>query len=197
MERIDHICGVILAGGNSSRFGSNKALAVIDGQPMIHRIADTMAAIFARQLLSTNEPSLYTFLDWPTVGDHYRECGPLAGIHAALHASPLPEIFLVGCDMPFISPALIRAICAPENRGIVVPRTARGMEPLFGRYHKNILPALEEALAQGERRLHSFIMARQPSLISEDELRQADPQLVSFKNINHQHELPATAHATP
>ncbi len=165
-------------------------MATLAGQPMIQGIASTMAALFSEHRLITNQPSIYTFLDWPMSQDIFIEAGPLAGIHAALSAMQTTEIFLVGCDMPFIKPELIRHICTGPNRSIMVPDLNRGMEPLFGRYHINILPALEAALSGGERKLHNFILQQQPTLINEDGLREIDPQLDSFRNINHQHDMP-------
>lgn len=191
---ITSCAGVILAGGKSSRFGSNKALASLAGRPMIQHIADIMARHFSELRIITNEPASYSFLAWPMSADIFQGIGPLAGIHAALTTCAAEEIFLVGCDMPFLQPALIQYLCSGPNATIVAPCTGQGIEPLFARYHKNILPALEEALNQGQRRPQRFIGQQRPRLLSEEELRRYDPELNSFQNINHRHDLPVNKH---
>ena len=191
MAGVADIAGVILAGGKSSRFGSNKALATISGRPMVAIIAQVMAELFGELRLITNEPDSYSFLNWPMSQDIVRDAGPLAGIQAALTACQASEIFLVGCDMPFIRPDLIYSLCQGDNDAIVVPRLRQGMEPLFARYHRNVLSALTASLAQGERKLHHFIRQQQPRFVEEEALRAIDPQLSSFKNINHLVDMPA------
>jgi hypothetical protein len=93
---IQNITGVILAGGRSSRFGSNKALAMVDGKPLIRHVADLMSSLFAECLLVTNTPVEYRFLSLPMTSDHYRDSGPLAGIHAALLQINTDRAFVVG-----------------------------------------------------------------------------------------------------
>lgn len=186
------MAGVILAGGQSRRFGSNKALAQLNGRPLIEISAEVMAAIFPERLLITNDPAAYEFLGWPMAGDIFTDAGPLAGIHAALSQVAAEEIMVVACDMPFIKGNLIRLICQPANKGIVIPRLDQGLlEPLMARYHKKILPPLTAALDAGERRLHTFIKGQNPTYIEARELRTVDPSLASFRNINHRHDLRA------
>ncbi|MDH3360081.1 MAG: NTP transferase domain-containing protein, partial [Desulfobulbaceae bacterium] len=69
---IADVTGVILAGGASSRFGSNKALAVHDGQPLISYAAAILERLFPQQLLVANTPEVYDFLGWPSVCDNFK-----------------------------------------------------------------------------------------------------------------------------
>ena len=78
--------GVILAGGASSRFGSNKALALLRGRPIISHVAAVLEKTFHSHLLVTNSPETYQFLGWQMTTDIHPGQGPLAGIHSALQA---------------------------------------------------------------------------------------------------------------
>ena len=147
-QRIDQVAGVILAGGKSSRFGSNKALALHQGNALIQGIGHRLAGLFPETLLITNTPEEYGFLGWPMAGDQYLGCGPLAGIHAALRTVSQPRIFVCGCDMPLLNPDLVRFLCELEgDHDIVLLRVHaldadRGVPPLvfhqstFGRLHR-------------------------------------------------------------
>ena len=78
MSPLADMTGVILAGGKSSRFGSNKALAMVDSKPLLQHVADLMSNMFSQCLLVTNTPAEYEFLSLPMTHDRYREMGPLA-----------------------------------------------------------------------------------------------------------------------
>ena len=116
MDPLSDITGVILAGGKSSRFGSNKALAIVDGKPLIQHVADLISSLFAECLLVTNTPAEYEFLSLPMTHDRYRDSGPLAGIHAALLKIRTPRAFVVACDMPNLSQELINIFATLMNR---------------------------------------------------------------------------------
>lgn len=183
--------GVLLAGGQSRRFGSNKALADLGGCRLIEYPARVLAALFARRLLVTNQPELYRFLAWPTTPDLLPGAGPLAGIEAALTRAATPRIFVAGCDMPYLEPALIRHLCAlAPGYDAVVPRTAKGWEPLHAVYARSALPAIAAALAGGGRKLQEVLAALRLREVEEAELLAVSATaLRSFGNINRAADL--------
>jgi molybdopterin-guanine dinucleotide biosynthesis protein A len=195
---IADIAGVLLAGGKSSRFGSNKALAPFRGRPLISHTASLLQRLFGEILLVTNSPAEYAFLGWPMTGDLFPHCGPLAGIHAALHQVASPRIFAVGCDMPLVQEGLVRLLCGEAGEWqAVVPELDLGLEPLCALYGKGCLPAIEENLRQGRRQLHRLFEQVHTKRITEAALRQADPALLSFENINRLPDLEALAALAP
>src|SRR5947209_17482506 len=104
------VLGIILAGGRTDRRGANKALwRVQPGSPtLIETVADRLAeAGLGPALVITNTPEEYGFLGLPMVPDEVPGAGPLGGILTGLVHSPVDRIFVVGCDMPFLSPPLI------------------------------------------------------------------------------------------
>jgi molybdopterin-guanine dinucleotide biosynthesis protein A len=190
LQLIEGVAGVILAGGSSSRFGSNKALAPFAGLPLVAHIARLFSRLFAERLLVTNTPEEYRFLNWPITMDRYHHCGPLAGIEAALRGITSPRAFVVGCDMPLVDARLIRFLCRfPPDEDAVVPWLAAGPEPLCALYHKQALPVIEAALQAGERKIGRALRNLKVRRIGEAEILSVLPDLSSFHNINRRQDL--------
>ena len=186
MDKINDITGVILAGGRSTRFGSNKALAMVDGKPLIQQVVDLMSSLFVECLLVTNTPEQYDFLNIPMIRDRYQDMGPLAGIHAALQEVYEPRIFVVACDMPNLSPELIQYLCNINEQecDVIIPRLEKGQEPLFGIYHKKLLAVIDSCLQQKECQIIRVLEDLQVRWISEQEILSITGDLTCFKNIN-------------
>ncbi len=186
------IAGVILAGGTSSRFGSNKALADYQGEPLITRAATILASLFDELLLVTNTPEVYRFLGWPMVGDLYRNAGPLAGLHAALATITAERAMVVACDMPNLDAALIRFLCDQGTEwDVVLPRLANGREPVHAVYSKRCLPVIERHLAMEQRKLWRLFADLKVREVGEEELLAVVPDLSPFHNINRPEDLAA------
>jgi molybdopterin-guanine dinucleotide biosynthesis protein A len=191
MDKINDIAGVILAGGRSTRFGSNKALAILDDKPLIQHVADLMSGLFAECLLVTNTPEEYKFLSLPMTHDRYRDSGPLAGIHAALLQISEQRAFVVACDMPNLSPELIRYLCNinEQDYDVIIPGLEKGQEPLFGIYHKKSLAVIDSHLQQKDCQIIRVLEDLQVKRISEQEVLSITDNLNCFKNINRPADL--------
>ena len=191
MDQFSDITGVILAGGKSSRFGSNKALAMVDGKPLIQHVADLMSSLFPECILITNTPAEYEFLSLPMTHDRYQDSGPLAGIHAALLKISTPRAFVVACDMPNLSPELIQYICNinEQEYEVIIPSPEKGQEPLFGIYHKKSLEVIESYLQQKDFKIISVLEDLQVRRVSEQEILSITEDLGCFKNINRPTDL--------
>jgi len=96
---------IILAGGDSSRFGFPKPLLELDGMPLIEIIVRRLSYLFEQVTVVTDRQDLFTSLPVKLTGDLLTgyEKSPLRGIHAGLSVSELPYQFVVACDMPFIN----------------------------------------------------------------------------------------------
>ena len=183
--KIEGVTGVILAGGTSSRMGSNKALLPYQGGRFIESIHRKVADLFEEVLVVTNTPELFDFLLCRKVPDLYPGMGSLAGIHAGLHHSKTGHIFVVGCDMPYLNGELVRYLASgKEGYDVVIPETGRGPEPLHAVYGKGALGAIEEALKTGDRKVVSFFGKVKVRKVAEPEVERFDPSLRSFRNIN-------------
>jgi molybdopterin-guanine dinucleotide biosynthesis protein A len=131
----------ILAGGDARRFGGrDKGALVVDGRTILERQISE---------LSTVTPDVHVIR---REDDLVPGCGPLGGLHAALNAARGDALFLVACDMPFVTAALAAyLLMLAGDADAVVPRTDRGYHPLCAVYGRACLPAVERRLA--ERRL--------------------------------------------
>ncbi len=184
-EPIADVTGVILAGGSSTRMGSNKALLPYQGGTFIESIHRRMAAIFRDVVVVTNTPDLYRFMPCPMVADVIPGLGGLSGIHAALLHAGSGHVFVVACDMPSVSGDLVRCMVAlREGYDAVIPESATGLEPLCAVYGKGALPAIEEALRSGCGKVVSILSNVRVKTLSRDEVALIDPGFGSFRNIN-------------
>lgn len=183
---------VLLAGGQSRRFGSNKALSRVKGCRLIEYPARIMAELFTHRLLVTNTPELYKFLDWPMTPDLTPGGGPLAGIEAALSRAATPHIFAAACDMPHLDRALISHLCTlASGYDAVIPMASKGWEPLHGVYAKSALPAISAALTADNRKLRTVLAALKVRTVDEAEMQAVSANaLQSFCNINTVSDLP-------
>lgn len=184
-QRISDVTGVILAGGQSLRMGSNKALLPYNGGRFIEAIYRKLTGIFSEVLLVTNNPEHYDFLHCRKVSDIHPGMGVLAGIHAGLHHSSNPAIFAVACDMPYLVEELIRQLASRADAGgVLIPESPGGLEPLHAVYGKGCLAAIEATLLSGQRRIVSFFDRTNVSRMNLEQVAYFDPAFVSFLNIN-------------
>ena len=179
------VTGVILAGGRSSRMGSNKALLPYQGGRFIEAIHQQLAELFGEVLVVTNAPEQYAFLPCRKVADLYPGMGALAGLHAGLKHSTAPHIFAVACDMPYLNASLIRRLALLRGEAdVVIPEGDQGLEPLHALYGKGCLPFMEQALAADRRRIVSFFPQVRVRRFAREQVAAIDPGFDSFRNIN-------------
>ena len=183
--KIHGITGVILAGGSSRRMKSDKSLLPLHGARFIDHVYRVMNDLFEEVLIVSNSPELYAAIDCRKVPDIYCAKGVLAGIHAGLVHARSDRIFVVGCDMPFINPQVVRAICTgdwPED--VVIPVLQGGHEPLHALYGRNCITAIEEQLQAGRKRIISFFPWVNVRELGAEHWQESDPEGLSFRNIN-------------
>lgn len=194
--RFADVAGVILAGGESSRMGRNKALLEVNGERMIETAYRRMAELFDEVLLVTNTPESYDFIPCRKLADIYPGMGPLGGIHAALSTCVVGRAFVTACDMPGLNSRLIRELCSIQEGGdVVIPETPGGLEPLHAVYAKSCLPKMEAMLRAGERRILSFFDLAQVRLVPRGKIATLDPDYASFRNVNTPEDYQRVAHA--
>lgn len=182
---IPHVTGVILAGGQSSRMGSNKALLPFQGGRFIEAIYRQFAELFPEVLLVTNNPEQYDFLPCRMVADRYPGRGALAGLHSGLYHAANPHIFAAACDMPWLNNALIRRLAALRaTADVVIPQGENGLEPLHALYGKDCLGPMEGSLAADRRRIVSFFPQVRVQQLHREQVAAIDPAFDSFRNVN-------------
>lgn len=153
------LTAVILAGGKSTRMGSDKAMLLLNGQTLLHRTAAACIDVHLPVIVVGRAAPDGWILD-PVrfMPDDQIDQGPLIGIATALRAAG-SDIIALACDMPNISiTALSWLIDEPpsEPHGIIA-RSRKGLEPLFSRYTKDALAHIDHSIATGERSCHRCI----------------------------------------
>jgi len=181
------VSAIILAGGQSRRMGKNKALLPVHGQPLILWIAQRLKPLTQDIIVVARSEEPYTSLGLSVTLDRWAGIGPLAGLHAGLMAAANPWAFVLACDMPLVSPKLLRFLLElrEEDTDVVMPCVGGREEPLHALYRKETcLPAVEEVIARDQRRLISFLPHVRVRYVEETTLRTVDPELLSFLNVN-------------
>ncbi len=185
--------GAILAGGENRRIPFIKGLLNVNGRPIIERSVRILGDVFGRVVISTNLPERYFYLGLPLIGDCRCERGPMTGVVSTLLATTGEALFVVACDMPFISDGLIRYMaeryereCSREGKEYeaVIPLFRGNREPLFGIYTRSALAILERGIDEGERSLMRTLEGHRVLFVEEEEVRARDPLGDSFVNIN-------------
>ncbi|HHW37038.1 MAG TPA: molybdenum cofactor guanylyltransferase [Bacillales bacterium] len=162
---------IILAGGKSSRMGTNKALLPMDGKPNIELIKDQVTPFFSDIILVTNDFEAYEFLKVPMVKDEYIGKGPLAGIHTGLKNSKTETNFFIACDMPFVSGKLAKHLVELCNTfEAVVPRINGTLHPLFSVFKKSVLPKVDQCLQEDRLKIRDLLEEIQVLYVKEAEL---------------------------
>jgi molybdopterin-guanine dinucleotide biosynthesis protein A len=153
----------ILAGGRSSRFGSDKARARLAGQPLIVRLAHSLHPIASRLTVVADQFDKYEDLGLATIMDRYPGwLGPLAGLHTALEHCRKYEtsewVLLAACDLVEVKVDWVEALAAHAG-GEAQAVLFRGerWEPLFALYHTSLLATVQEHLCRGTRAMRRLI----------------------------------------
>jgi molybdopterin-guanine dinucleotide biosynthesis protein A len=179
---------VVLAGGQSSRFGSDKAFASFNGRPMIVAVLETLRPLFPVLLVMTKRGSLNGTLSRfgaVVIEDSRAEHHPLIGLHSGLAASFSLRNFVCACDMPLLNPELVRGLCqAGRAHAATIPVWEGKPQTLCGVYTKECLPALAE-LMKDERAGLADLLARVPTkLVPQREVERWDPRGLSFLDVD-------------
>ncbi len=187
---------VLQAGGRSSRMGRDKALVPFQGQTLIEYILEQLRAIEAPVIVITNRPEDYTFLRLPLFGDLVQDWGALGGLHAALSHARTEFALVLACDMPFINLDYLtytHRLAAGFDAVVPVLGEQQFAEPFRAIYRRSCLGAVERAIAAGSRRMISFLDEVRVRFVTSEEVRQFDPELVSFFNVNTPEDLASAA----
>lgn len=164
--------GLLLAGGKSSRMGTNKALLPMSEEINISKIAGEMELAVDETVIITNSPQDFSFLNLPMVEDEFKGMGPLGGLHAGLSASKTDVNVITACDMPFIKAALIKELLNHSTGfDAVVPEIEGQLHPLFAVYRKSTLPLLTACLKDHRLRMVAFLEEIHVKILKESDFR--------------------------
>ena len=180
----------ILAGGRSSRMGSEKGLLLFAGKPLVTRMA-RLVEFAGDSPVIIGPPAKFGGMGFRVVADDKRGVGigggPLVGICTALRVATRGWNLIVACDLPFLTREwleflIARALDSPAD--VVIPLGERGYEPLCAMYRSRCHSTIAAALARGVRKVTDGLAGLTISVIARDEWKGFDPRGQLFKNVN-------------
>ena len=165
------LTGAVLAGGHSSRFGSNKALFALDGETLIGKAADLLRPLVRELLVSASHANAtaYTFLELDIVEDQHPDCGPLGGLEALLDHCTTPWLIILTCDMPYVNSDSLRTMIhhAQQSddsfkqgslpRAIAWQRSDGSVSPFPMLIERSALPVLRSRMNSGCRSMKGLL----------------------------------------
>ncbi|MSQ42050.1 MAG: molybdenum cofactor guanylyltransferase [Dehalococcoidia bacterium] len=196
-ESAPAVTGIVLAGGRSSHMGRDKASLALDGRTLLQRTVDALAQV-AQEIVVVRAPvralpSLQCALPLHEVEDAVEGEGPLLGIAAGLRAASAPVALIVGCDMPFLRPALLRLLAARAAAGarFVLPSYDGRPQPLCSALRRDALAVVDAHIAAGDRAILAIAQDIDAALVLPEQWAVADPDGRSFQNVNTPEEFEA------
>lgn len=161
------ITGVILAGGKSTRMGTDKAFLMLDGQPFIKIIVEKFTKLFQTVFIVADERGKFAQVGLPIIHDIYKDCGPLGGIHSALYHSSTAHVFVAPCDTPLILTDVIQFLIESAQPNEITVGHADGfVHPLFGIYPASALTIIDQSLGEGKRKVLDILKKVPNSVIN-------------------------------
>lgn len=186
----ESVTAFVLAGGKSSRMGSDKAFVRLGDETLLAHALKVAGAVAGEVRIVGEAKKFVAF--GPVVEDVYRDQGPLGGIHAALSSSTTELNLMLAVDLPFIGPKLLKYVLLRARESatmITVPRAGGGLQPLCGAYRRGFAEAAEQSLRDGRNKIDSLFERVATCVIEEDELVQAGFSVEMFRNLNTLEEL--------
>lgn len=148
--------GILLAGGMSRRYGSDKAFAKINDYYFYEKAYHALETVCDEVIIVTREelltlfPSHYTVI---TDLETYSGCGPLAGIYSAMMYKEAERYVVLPCDMPLIDAAILEQLLYRHQTEITIVEVAERLQPLISVWDRSVKEKLAESLEKQQYRL--------------------------------------------
>ncbi len=179
--------------------GKEKALLPLPGNPavtFVEHLASILAACCTEVLIVARDQAQAACYRLPGVRIAYDKVpgyGPLMGLYSGLSEIHTSHALVVAVDMPFVQPALLSLLLtqiqALDTDTLLVPLVNNVPQVLLAVYPRSLLPLIEQCIQQGRHDLRCLLEAAHVQYIEEAQLREVDPHLRSFVNINTPGEL--------
>jgi molybdopterin-guanine dinucleotide biosynthesis protein A len=188
----------VLAGGKSMRMGADKSFIEYQGRTFLARALDLARSVTSDVRIVGSREKFAAFAaanSAPVVEDIFRDCGPLAGIHAALLASSSELNLMLAVDTPFIPSEFLRFLItharSDREAFVIVPSSAGRSQPLCAIYRREFAAIAENALRAGQNKIGRLFDEVPTRLIEDHELHNAGFGPGIFRNLNTPEELAA------
>lgn len=181
-----NLSAFVLAGGKSTRMGSDKAFVILEGRSLLARALDLARSVSENVRIVGDATKFAKYA--PTIEDIFTNCGPLGGIHAALRASQAELNLILAVDVPFVAPGFLRYLATRAQSArstlVTVAYAAGGWQPLCAVYRRQFADAAEQALRTGRYKIDALFGESRIQRITEEDLRTAGFSTTMFRNLN-------------
>ena len=163
------VSAVILAGGRATRMGGDdKGWVPLAGQPLVAHVLERLRPQVDEVLINANRSEDRYRQLAPVIGDTQADFqGPLAGMQAGLAAACHDWVLFVPCDGPALPRDLMarfRAALTPQTE-LVVAHDGEHLQPVVALLHRSLLPSLQRALAEGERKTGAWFARHRMTVV--------------------------------
>lgn len=180
----------ILAGGRSSRMGSDKAFLELEGRTLLARSLDLVGSLTSHVCVVGSGKKFGAFS--LVIEDIFSDRGPLGGIHAALRSSQTELNLMLAVDMPYVSFDFLWFLLGEARKApsatVVLPEQDR-KQTLCAIYRREFASTAERALREGRNKIDPLFDSLPIRLIGESELQTAGFSPEIFRNLNTPDEL--------
>lgn len=177
------ITGIILAGGKSTRMGTDKALLKINEETLLSRAVNLCKSVCSQVLISSNSVD-HEIEEIKRIPDEIINCGPIGGIYSCLKHAENDWSFVISVDAVFVTTEFVSFLVSRANNkyDTVVPVHGKGKEPLIALYNKSALPFLKKNLKNGIYKMHHLLEIVNTNFVDSQTWIERHPKI--FYNIN-------------
>src|SRR5271166_4565266 len=150
-DGVEGVSAFILAGGRSSRMGTDKALLQWNGENLLQNALSKAKEVSPAPMIVGSRARYSSYGD--VIEDRFPDCGPLGGIHAALCATQTDLNLVLSVDMPLMTAGFLRwlvPLAASGEELAIVPEVQRRLQPLCAVYRRGAQCVIESALKRGD-----------------------------------------------
>ncbi|MEH6536145.1 MAG: molybdenum cofactor guanylyltransferase [Psychroserpens sp.] len=185
------ITGIILAGGKSSRMGTDKGLLLLNDKAFVQYSIDALKKLVSEIIIVSDNPN-YDAFGLKRINDITKNAGPVAGICSGLEATSTEYNLILSCDIPLITSDLLKKLIESiDDTSEVIQIESNGKTmPLIALYKKQCKDKFYDFLKNDERRLRIAVKAfKSKNIVLEKENE------MFTMNVNTQNELKAVEDA--
>jgi molybdopterin-guanine dinucleotide biosynthesis protein A len=193
------LSGAILAGGQSSRMGENKAFVTVGGVPIIERVIAQVRPLVSELTIITNTPDRYEHLGLPLHRDILPGKASLGGLYTAIETAAADYTLVVSCDQPFLNPDLLRYLNSlRQGYDVIVPLNRddypQSMHAIYG---KACAVPIRQRLEADRLKVIGFFPDVKVREVRSEEIDRYDSQRWSFINVNTPEDLDRARELAP
>jgi molybdenum cofactor guanylyltransferase len=187
MMRDVKIAGVIVAGGQSRRFGSDKAFSLYKGMPFFQHSLQAVSSSADEVIIVTSRALFPRFNDLPNVQvvediEEFKGCGPLAGIYTAMRGYQAEWYVVLPVDVPLVTSSLVNRLISKvdERYDAIVPIIGGKLQPLLALYRESVRERIYNQLVSEEYKMGNILKGLTVLYLTEEEIGERE----AFHNIN-------------